>query len=128
MLQENCAKQEHSRLRQLIRALLVYKEDLIIRLPSAAERPACGGRDDEPLGAFRACLEEDPTEAFLSFEEDLGTGPQSADKGQRRIHSAPVQSTGQFLFCAHHTWTFQEISGAYGLSGPFQMNGFQRHL
>ncbi len=99
-LQESTAKLEHARLRQLIKALLAYKEDLVIRLPTAAERPAGGGGDDEPGGPFRVCLEEDPAEAFLNFDEDVGKGAaaQPVPTGcQRRIHSAPAQTTGEGL-------------------------------
>jgi hypothetical protein len=97
-LQEEAARQEHERLRQLIKGLLVYKEDLIIRLPTASEsQDSCGG-DDELAGPFRTCLEEDPAEAFLSFDEDLGiAAAHPANSGQRRIHSAPAQSTGNLL-------------------------------
>ena len=94
-VQADRAIQEHMRLRNAVTALRSYKKDLCIVAP--VHKPSRSS-EAEP---FSKWLEEDPAEAFLTFDQETATqaeDPRMAGSGdgQRRAQSAPVcASAGQ---------------------------------
>ena len=93
--QVDVAIQEHMRLRNTITALRGYKEDLVILNPK--NKPGQSS-EAEPLSKW---LEEDPAEAFLTFDQELGAHPEETKSGismPRKIQSTP---SGGSLLTAH---------------------------
>lgn len=89
-LQADLAIQEHMQLRQAVGALRHYKGELAILAPKIKSNRSS---EAEP---FSKWLEEDPAEAFLTFDQDQAPQPEElrpSTDGQRRAQSAPVASS-----------------------------------
>ena len=87
--QVNIAIQEHMRLRNTITALRGYKEELVILNPES--KPGQSS-EAEP---FSKWLEEDPAEAFLTFDQELSAHAEEAKPGtssglHRKTQSIPA--------------------------------------
>lgn len=77
-LQVDSAIQEHMRLRNTMAALRQFKDSLVIQAPKGmASRPSIA----EP---FSKWLEEDPAEAFLTFDNIEECKPSCEAEGQRK--------------------------------------------
>lgn len=87
------AIQEHIRLRNTVSALRQYKADLLIMPPKCKGSLSC---EAEP---FSKWLEEDPAEAFLTFDQEPSLGGEGTCTDPDDKHESKHQGTpGNFCF------------------------------